>query len=151
MSYCRFSSMNFMCDVYVYADYYGGFTTHVAGNRYAFRPLPSFRDIVPFPSGFAGTWDKDTRTVKYPVKWKQRVASVYSFVFAQWAKVSQFTLDHIPKRSIRLPHAGKRFNDPTAIECANRLVGLRNTGYVVPQYAIDALIQESLCGQEASK
>jgi hypothetical protein len=33
MSYCRFSSDNFRCDIYCYADYQGGYTTHVAGNR----------------------------------------------------------------------------------------------------------------------
>lgn len=29
MSYCRWSSDNFKCDVYVYADVSGGWTTHV--------------------------------------------------------------------------------------------------------------------------
>jgi len=33
MSYCRFSSDGFMCDVYVYADSGGGYTVHVASNR----------------------------------------------------------------------------------------------------------------------
>ena len=34
MSYCRFSSEDFSCDVYVYDDAMGGTTVHVAGNRY---------------------------------------------------------------------------------------------------------------------
>lgn len=33
MSYCRWSSDNFQCDVYVYEDCAGGWTTHVAGRR----------------------------------------------------------------------------------------------------------------------
>lgn len=33
MSYCRWSSNDFRCDVYVYEDCAGGWTTHVAGNR----------------------------------------------------------------------------------------------------------------------
>lgn len=33
MSYCRFSSDGFNCDVYVYEDCAGGWTTHVAANR----------------------------------------------------------------------------------------------------------------------
>jgi hypothetical protein len=33
MSYCRWSSDNWKCDLYCYADCYGGYTTHVAGNR----------------------------------------------------------------------------------------------------------------------
>ena len=32
MAYCRFSSENFRCDVYVYSSVYG-YTTHVASNR----------------------------------------------------------------------------------------------------------------------
>lgn len=42
MSYCRFSSDDYQCDVYVYQDGNGGWTTHVAGSRYLFKePLPA--------------------------------------------------------------------------------------------------------------
>lgn len=34
MSYCRWSSDNFNCDLYCYEDINGGWTTHVAGSRY---------------------------------------------------------------------------------------------------------------------
>jgi hypothetical protein len=33
MSFCRWSSDNFQCDLYCYADVGGGYTTHVAGYR----------------------------------------------------------------------------------------------------------------------
>jgi len=33
MSYCRFSSNNWDCDVYVYESGYVGFVTHVASRR----------------------------------------------------------------------------------------------------------------------
>src|ERR1044071_191187 len=33
MSYCRFSSLNWSCDVYAYADVAGGYTIHVARSR----------------------------------------------------------------------------------------------------------------------
>ena len=33
MAYCRWSSEDFGCDLYVYEDVMGGFTVHVAGNR----------------------------------------------------------------------------------------------------------------------
>lgn len=46
MAYCRWSSNDFQCDLYVFADVGGGYTTHVAGSRYVFKePLP---DAVPF-------------------------------------------------------------------------------------------------------
>lgn len=39
-------------------------------------------------------------------------------------------------------HDGQRFHDATACEAAVRLQGLKNMGYLVPQYAIDALRHE---------
>ena len=40
MSYCRFSSDGFQCDVYCYGSM-GGYTIHVAGRRQVFpEPLP---------------------------------------------------------------------------------------------------------------
>ena len=35
MSFCRWSSDNWACDLYCYEDVSGGFTTHVAGSRIA--------------------------------------------------------------------------------------------------------------------
>lgn len=42
MSYCRWSSDDFKCDLYCYGDVSGGYTTHVAGNRVVGEvpPLP---------------------------------------------------------------------------------------------------------------
>ena len=41
MSYCRWSSMNQACDLYVYADVNGGYTCHVAGmKRVSDKPCP---------------------------------------------------------------------------------------------------------------
>ena len=38
MSYCRFSSDDWMCDVYCYEHCNGGFITHVAASRRVARP-----------------------------------------------------------------------------------------------------------------
>lgn len=43
MSYCRFSSDYFDCDLYVYEDFTGSYCIHVAGSRYVFDRTP----IVP--------------------------------------------------------------------------------------------------------
>lgn len=50
MSYCRWSSMNWMCDVYVYEDVDGGWATHVAGRRRAIPPIP---DLLAGPLSMA--------------------------------------------------------------------------------------------------
>lgn len=116
MSYCRWSSDDFQCDVYVYEDVSGGFTTHVASNRLVYaEPLPAH---VPF--------DADNMDA-----WMERHGKVNAMA------------DRADRVDIGLPHDGESFNDDTASECADRLESLRSLGYIVPQYAIDALRGEA--------
>lgn len=108
MSYCRWSD----CDVYVYADASGGWTTHVAGRRNAAGKPP-------------------------PLDWTSTETLLASYqAMIQWSK------DHTDMVDIDLPNAGKSFNDPTPGQCADRLEALRAEGFDVPQYAIDALREE---------
>lgn len=117
MSYCRWSCDDFQCDVYVYADVFGGYTTHVSGRRAVFtEPLP---DPVPF----------DADRIK---EWHARHMKVMEMV------------ENSEHQPIGLPHDGESFNDATAGECADRLEQLRALGYNVPQYAIDALREEQV-------
>lgn len=52
MSYCRWSSDDFQCDVYCYEHVHGGWVTHVAGRRRVFtEPLPP-----PAPEGDVRAW-----------------------------------------------------------------------------------------------
>lgn len=116
MSYCRWSSDDFQCDVYVYEDVSGGFTTHVKAGR----PVPDETLPLPIP--------QDAWTVE---AWMARHEKVI-----EWVAGAKHEL-------IRLPFDGKEFNDPTAADCADRLEWLRGLGYNVPQYAIDALREEA--------
>ena len=116
MSYCRWSTDDFMCDVYVYEDVGGGWTTHVAGRRLVYKaPLPPHI----------------TRTAENAERYFERKQIV--------AKMR----DEAELVPIGLPHDGESFNDPTAADCAKRLRELRDLGYNVPQHAIDALETES--------
>lgn len=114
MSYCRWSSMNDMCDVYVYEDVAGGWTTHVAFRRRALPPIPSL-PLGRVPTRLWLLWDR---------------------------YVHRATLHLIPLRPIGLPHDGCSFNDSTPGACADRLESLRAMGYRVPLYAIDTLREE---------
>lgn len=119
MSYCRFSSDDFQCDVYVYADCMGGYTTHVAGRRHVFKkPLPP---------------EVSTDNIE---DWIERHKKVNKMI------------DKAKLVDIGLPYDGEQFNDPTPEECADRLEELRTMGYIVPQYAIDALREEAMEGEE---
>lgn len=116
MSYCRWSSDDYQCDVYVYEDVSGGWTTHVGTGRYVItEPLPDLVILTP-----------DT---------------VHEYVERE-AEVSRILRRSTVER-VGLPHDGETYNDPTPGACADRLEDLRALGYHVPQYAIDALREEA--------
>jgi hypothetical protein len=147
MSYCRFSSMNMMCDVYVYQDCYGGWTTHVASARRVIPPIPSLLDgqsMMRVHRWTGANWNSGTRNFEYPSRWRKHVANVW-FRFAAWWQtyIHGGSLKLIPMRKIGLPEDGETFYDATAVDCADRLEYLRALGYQVPQYAIDALREEA--------
>lgn len=113
MSYCRWSSDDYQCDVYVYESD-RGFETHVAGRRHTFsEPLP--------PAPPKGDIDAAIR----------RMMAVTGMC------------DRAEPVDIGLPYDGESYTDATASECADRLEMLRAAGYNVPQYAIDALREEA--------
>lgn len=124
MSYCRFSTDDFQCDVYCYEDVYGGFTTHVAVRR-SIIDRSSLPPKVPL--------SKDT--VDQYLERHQKLMEL---------------LKDCEREPIGLPYDGQSFNDPTPLEAAERLEMLQEAGYNVPQYAIDALREEALTWKEAS-
>ena len=147
MSYCRFSSMNMMCDVYAYQDCYGGWTTHVASARPVIPPIPSFlygQFMTRVHRWTGANWNSGTRNFEYPSRWRKHVANVW-FRFAAWWQtyIHGGSIKLIPMRSIGLPMDGETFNDATAEACASLLEALRALGYRVPQYAIDSLREEA--------
>lgn len=103
MSYCRWSSDDYQCDVYVWPDIDGTWRTAVAGRRHVItEPLPP---VVPF---------------------------------------SDFEMiGNAELVDIGLPLDGDQYADATPGECAQRLLTIREAGYNVPQYAIDALLEEA--------
>lgn len=121
MSYCRFSTDDYQCDVYVY-EAEDGFTTHVAANRIIFTeqmpPYVSLGDNVE--------------------AWHARHLVVMEAV------------SRAERKNIGLPHDGACFVDSTAEDCAARLDSLKAMGYNVPKNAIDALMSEAIAETEKS-
>lgn len=114
MSYCRWSSDDYQCDVYVYESH-DGYQLHVAGTRRTpAEPFP------PFVNWHTEGWEK----------WHARDVKVTEM------------LDACPRSPIGLPHDGETFEFGEPGECADQLVELKAMGYNVPQYAIDALREE---------
>jgi hypothetical protein len=116
MSYCRWSTDDYQCDLYVYKSS-DGWETHVAANRYCLaEPLPA-----PVP---LGRTDAEIRA------WVERGRLVSEII------------ERSTTQPIGLPHDGESYTDPTATACADRLERLRDAGYRVPRFAIDALREE---------
>lgn len=118
MSYCRWSSDDFQCDVYCYENVSGAWTTHVAGRkRVLSEPLPPPPDI------------SDAEA------WLRRHALVRQII------------DRSELVDIGLPHDGTTFDDPSPAAMIETLLMLRAEGYRVPEYAIEALREEMKGGE----
>ena len=125
MSYCRWSSDFFRCDVYVYQSR-EGWVTHVAGRRLKDGPP---EELLAMPSGTDEEWIAVHRAEM------------------EWRKSLEDDAGEIPKerwfylRDIG-PEAGESYTDATPGECAARLRALKAKGFNVPDYAIEALEKE---------
>lgn len=127
MSYCRWSSDDYQCDVYVYRSDYG-YECHVSGRR---RDFGKAGITLPPPADCT----KDSLSA-----WLERQSLVSDLLddprfddddFEGWVNVPE-------------PHAGQSYTVRTAGECADLLEEIRATGCNVPQYAIDALREEAV-------
>ncbi|NII53536.1 hypothetical protein [Luteibacter sp. SG786] len=115
MSYCRWSTDDFQCDLYVYESVGGFWSTNVAGNRIVYKePLPA---PVPY-------------TAERFREWLERDERVFQMI------------DEADRIDIDLPHAGESFEDPTPGACADRLEYLKGLGYRFPDDVIEALREE---------
>lgn len=146
MSYCRWSSMNWRCDAYVYEDCGGGWTTHVAGRRRVIQPIPDLlggRFSMSLHRWSGCSYDRKAGKMVYSYRVRGAIYSAWMRFVSFWHRyIHHASLDLTPLRPIGLPHDGESFNDDTASECADRLERLRALGYIIPQYAIDSLRAE---------
>lgn len=138
--------MNWRCEVYVYEDTLGGWTTHVAGRRRVLPPVPDImggRLSARLHKWSGWTWDNERRIGACRVRWRGAVYGAWSWFTAFWHNyIHMRSLHLIPLRNIGLQHDGETFRDDSPGDCADRLERLSAMGYVVPRYVIDQLRQE---------
>lgn len=116
MSYCRWSSSNFQCDIYCYEYCYGGIMIHVAAQRIA-EPLPQMPQFSK-ENIEDGTWlEAHNSNMKL--------------------------LDAMERLPIGLPHDGESFHETDHKAAYERLLMLRDVGYQVPEYAIQSLLEDA--------
>jgi hypothetical protein len=122
MSYCRWSSDKGYCDVYVYEDVSGGWTTHVASKR---RPKGR-------PDGYLEVIE---RQFKAATELDTQACADAASIQEKWDEENPpFDIEHV--------EAGESFNHAEPGECADNLERLRREGFQVPQYAIDGLRED---------
>jgi len=127
MSYCRWSSDGMKCDVYVYQDYHGDYVCHVAGRKIVnLDEAPHCPSLLDYPRG-EDNKITDEATQDFMVKHR---------AWNEWLEESAIHED------IGLEFDGKTFSHDSATSMANDLYILKQMGYQVPQYAIDALYEE---------
>lgn len=120
MSYCRWSSDNFTCDLYCYESN-DGFVTHIAESRQRlwFRIFHYLTDKR-FPMGKGETY-RVWRFIQY-----------FSFTFPRG----------LMYKKIKLPYAGESFTDPTEADMFKRIRDLISLGYKIPTYLQDEINAE---------
>lgn len=118
MSYCRWSSNDFQCDVYVYAHANGGWRIEVAGSR-----------VI---------WDVDLP----PVPEKRLDQAV------RFQDVIKMLRDdaNFHREPIEHPLAGESYSEPSPRAAADRLEHLKSEGFQVPDSAIEALREQDTTG-----
>lgn len=114
MSYCRFSSDNWQCDLYCYGNEFGYFT-HVAAYR-----------VV-----------GDIPTVNTSLLCEGKTSE-----FLKEHKKQSEYIDIAKREPLKLEHAGQSFRDPDLNSFLNRLLNLRELGYRIPNNAIEQVIDE---------
>ncbi len=117
MSYCRWSSDSWKCDLYCYADVSGGYTTHVAGRRRVGN-IPDDK------------WDDFA------------LGKITADEFIKLHSAQMKAVEACDFEEITLPHSGETFNDPDLESFKKRLLYLRGLGYSFPDHVLSTIDEE---------
>lgn len=115
MSYCRWSSDNFNCDVYAYESCYGVFDIHVAKSRIVGDVPKVDHNLL-----FEGKADE----------------------FMRQNKIQSDFLETCKTEPIGLQYDGESFNEPDLQSFLERMIELKEIGYRIPDYVFDIIKDE---------
>lgn len=116
MSYCRWSSMNHQCDLYVFADVSGGYTCHVAGMKRV--------SDVPCP--------------EMPERWWELPVEK----FMELHQAQSDWVDSTKLVPIGLPHDGESYYSQPRDTMVETLKMLKEAGYNMPGDLIETIAAE---------
>jgi len=112
MSYCRWSSDNFKCDIYAYESD-AGFEIHVA-NRRVVGDVPPLANIL-----------------EVPIE-----------EFMESYRAQHIFLDSAERVQIGLEYDGQSFTCPTLADFLEKMQELRDKGYNFPDYVLEEIREE---------
>lgn len=142
MSYCRFSSDNWMSDVYVYPHVDGCYVIHVTAKRLLFPPIPSLPwGYIPM---FGAKYSFTEKRIIYPNCWSRIAYCTMVKIWMLSERLNVLMVGYIPRRAPKLGYDGRCLVEDTPLGCLYRLNELRRLGYRVPLKAIFALERESI-------
>lgn len=119
MSYCRWSSDNYQCDLYCYESSLG-YQTHVGSYRVV-------GDVPVLPE-----WGRLPEP-EWVAQMVQKCAAQHAY------------LDIASRVPIGLPYDGESFSDTDLEGFLERLLDLRALGYRFPEYVLDVVREEIAC------
>jgi hypothetical protein len=127
MSYCRWSSDSFRCDVYAYEHVGGGFTIHVAGSRYVLAD--HLRDPL-----------ETLNTVRGDAKAFEKLAADHRAFLDDLGRAA--------RDAIASPSAGESFHEPTLQAFKARMLALRAEGLCFPDDVLTRIDEEIELAEE---
>ena len=116
MSYCRWSSDGFRCDIYLYNHCDGYYSLNIAGRKIVGN-LPERPDLDLLTKGNAED-------------------------FARLHRNFMDAANKAKREIITLPYAGETFNIYSPKEVYDKLIELRKLGYNFPDYVLDEVRDE---------
>lgn len=119
MSYCRWSSMDFKCDLYCYEHVDGTWTTHVASNKVVTPIFPDAPWALLTKGGVVGR-----------------------YVYLWWHRLHMWTVGIGIRRPLGLAHDGETFKDGSLEDFKSTLLMLRHKGYRFPDYVLEIVDDE---------
>lgn len=125
MSYCRWSSDDFQCDIYCYYSVGDFYQIFVAGNRIV-GDIPK---LLPYPSKDGKIVDNTQDKEGWDAWFKRHQEQM------NWLKTCE-------RKPIGLPYDGQSFEEPDAQTCLDRLLELQKVGYRFPDYVLEAIKEE---------
>ena len=128
MSYCRWSSDGYRCDLYAYEDVAGCWTIHIAGRRSKMQ-APLLTNYLKLK--------KDGKS------WEEKGLRDFNKAHHEWRKEQDLLSDEERYEDINLEHDGKTFRMGTLGAFRDKMVELMDMGYMCDRDVL-VLIDEEI-------